>query len=118
MAARRKTEPAAAGSDDDGSFEAALTELEAIVATMEEEQLPLEELVARYEKGSKLLARCETVLASARKRLQTISAKAANADADLPDDPDESPDEDDDEPAGSSPGTPDEYDDDDDIRLF
>ena len=115
--ARKKSSP---GADPAGepSFEEALLELENIVAAMEEEQLPLEELVARYEKGSKLLARCETVLASARKRLQTISAKAVSAEPELSDDPDESPDEDDDEPAGSSTGTPDEYDDDDDIRLF
>ena len=117
MAARRKTEPAAAGSDDDGSFEAALTELEAIVAAMEEEQLPLEELVARYEKGSKLLARCETVLASARKRLQTISANAAADAAAIAGEDEDSPDEDD-EPAGHDAGTPDDNDDDDDIRLF
>ena len=117
MASRRKTEPAAAGSDEDGSFEAALTELEAIVAAMEEEQLPLEELVARYEKGSKLLARCETVLASARKRLQTISAKAAADAAAIAGEDQDSPDEDD-EPAGHGAGTPDDNDDDDDIRLF
>jgi exodeoxyribonuclease VII small subunit len=106
MPARRK-------SADDGqngndlSFEAALAELEEIVAAMEEEQLPLEELVSRYEKGSKLLARCETVLASARKRLQTISTRtdavvteaAAAEDDELP-------------------GAPAEHDDDDDIRLF
>lgn len=100
------------------SFELALAELEEIVAAMEEEQLPLEELVARYEKGSKLLARCESVLVSARKRLQTISAKAAADAAELPGDNNESPDDDDDEPAGPAAGTPDEYDDDDDIRLF
>ena len=115
--ARKKT---SAGADPgkEPSFEEALVELEEIVAAMEEEQLPLEELVSRYEKGSKLLSRCETVLASARKRLQTISAKAAPADPDLSDDPDESPDEDDDEQAGPDAGIPDEYDDDDDIRLF
>ena len=113
--ARKKSAPDG-GPADGPSFEEALLELENIVAAMEEEQLPLEELVTRYEKGSKLLARCETVLASARKRLQTISAKAS-ADAALSDDTDESPDEDD-EPAGHGTGTPDEYDDDDDIRLF
>ena len=112
--ARRKPSPEE-NPGQQPSFEEALLELEEIVAAMEEEQLPLEELVARYEKGSKLLARCETVLASARKRLQTISAKTA---AETPDAPDESPDEDDDEPAGRDAGTPDEYDDDDDIRLF
>lgn len=105
MPARKK--PAAEGSSaDDPSFEAALAELEEIVAAMEDEQLPLEELVSRYEKGSKLLARCESVLASARKRLQTISTRAtagedgsADADEELP-------------------GAPAEHDDDDDIRLF
>ncbi len=100
---------------DGGSFEEALAELESIVAAMEEEQLPLEELVARYEKGSKLLARCETVLASARKRLQTISAQAA-AEAGARGEVDGAPDVDD-EPDGPA-DLPDEQDDDDDIRLF
>ncbi len=98
------------------TFELALAELEEIVAAMEEEQLPLEELVARYEKGSKLLSRCESVLASARKRLQTISARSIaetvdpDEEADLPDNDDPAP--------GLTAGTPDEHDDDDDIRLF
>ena len=114
--ARKKTSP---GADPAGepSFEDALLELENIVAAMEEEQLPLEELVARYEKGSKLLARCETVLASARKRLQTISAKAAADAAAIAGDSNDSPDEDD-ETAGPETGSPDDNDDDDDIRLF
>jgi len=116
MATRKKADPAAAEAGET-SFEAALAELEGIVAAMEEEQLPLEELVARYEKGSKLLARCETVLASARKRLQTISAQAAADAAAAAGENEDSPDEDD-EPAGHQPGTPDDNDDDDDIRLF
>ena len=104
--ARKKSTPDGDPADDP-TFESALAELEEIVAAMEEEQLPLEELVARYEKGSKLLARCETVLASAKKRLQTISARSAAADpAATPDAEDE------------LPGEPDEHDDDDDIRLF
>ena len=98
------------------TFELALAELEEIVAAMEEEQLPLEELVARYEKGSKLLSHCESVLASARKRLHTINAMTsaenveADDEADLPDE--------DDHRSGNTAGTPDEHDDDDDIRLF
>jgi exodeoxyribonuclease VII small subunit len=115
MPARKKS-PSADESGDPPTFELALAELEEIVAAMEEEQLPLEELVARYEKGSKLLARCESVLASARKRLQTISASTiaesvdSDDEADLPDD--------DDQANGSPGGTPDDHDDDDDIRLF
>ncbi len=66
---QRQTEP---------SFEQALAELEELVAAMEEDQLPLEELVEHYEKGSKLLARCEAVLDSARKRLELITLAARN----------------------------------------
>lgn len=106
MPARRKSADEGQNGSDQ-SFESALAELEEIVAAMEEEQLPLEELVSRYEKGSKLLARCETVLASARKRLQAISARAEAGNG---------------EAAGAEddelPGSPAEHDDDDDIRLF
>ncbi|MDB6077241.1 MAG: Exodeoxyribonuclease 7 small subunit [Akkermansiaceae bacterium] len=96
-------------------FETALAELESIVAAMEEDQLPLEDLVANYEKGSKLLSHCETVLTSARKRLQTISERqAAGNAAEAPDSLDDG-----DEMADDAPATPDAPDDDDDdIRLF
>jgi exodeoxyribonuclease VII small subunit len=89
-------------------FEAALSGLESIVEAMEHEHLSLEDLVAHYEKGSALLARCESILQSARERIELITlgnpheigldtgAKTSNA-----------------------PITPDEHDDDDnDIRLF
>lgn len=57
------------------SFEEALAELEAVVEAMEEEQLPLEDLVSHYEKGSALLKRCESVLKSARERLELITLR-------------------------------------------
>jgi len=106
MPARRKSDTGSQNGTE-STFEASLAELEEIVAAMEEEQLPLEDLVTRYEKGSKLLARCETVLASARKRLQTISARAeaGNGETDAAED-------------DELPGAPAEHDDDDDIRLF
>ena len=101
---RKKSSP----SGEEPGFEEAVAELEAIVAAMEEEQLPLEELVAKYEQGPRLLARCETVLAEARKRLVTIAARnEPGAPAD------DSPDL-----AHDAPGSPGETDDDDDIRLF
>jgi exodeoxyribonuclease VII small subunit len=116
MPARKK--PSSGGpASDTPNFESALAELEEIVAAMEEEQLPLEELVSRYEKGSKLLSRCESVLASARKRLQTISARTT-AETVNPDEEADVPDEDDQAPGQHHAGTPDEHDDDDDIRLF
>lgn len=96
------------------SFEEALAGLESIVEAMEHEQLPLEELVACYEKGSALLDRCESILQSARGRIELITlrnkAEAEPETQALPGDASDS----------SFPsGTPDDSDDDDDdIRLF
>ena len=89
------------------SFEAALAELEVIVESMEGEHLPLEDLVAQYEAGSKLLKHCDTALATARKRIALITLSNDGAKA----------------PEGSSSATsPDEIsedpDDDNDISLF
>ncbi|MBC8125972.1 MAG: exodeoxyribonuclease VII small subunit [Gloeobacteraceae cyanobacterium ES-bin-144] len=106
--ARRKPTP----NDDSSapSFEDALASLEAIVEAMEHEQLPLEELVAYYENGSALLDRCESILQSARGRIELITLRNKNEsepDTETTDFPQPS-------------GTPDESDDDDDndIRLF
>lgn len=97
--------------DTGPDFEKAIADLEEIVAAMEEEQLPLEDLVEKFEHGTKLLARCESVLASAKKRLQTIAARqsAPNSGEESPTDPSLSPDTSD---------SADDSDDDDDIRLF
>lgn len=99
MAARRKT---TAADETPPNFEEALGELEAIVREMEEEQLPLEDLVARYEKGVKLLGQCRQTLDSAKQRLQTIGSPTEN-----PLTPDDEEDTD-----------PSDDDHDDDIRLF
>lgn len=70
MPARRKS-PATDTSDL--SFEDAMAELENIVEAMEGEQLPLDELVTRYEEGSALLRHCSSVLTSAKKRIELIT---------------------------------------------
>ena len=44
------------------SFEAALAELEAIVATMEGGQLPLSESLSAYKRGAELLQFCQSAL--------------------------------------------------------
>ncbi len=71
--ARRKSELETA--DSELTFEDALAGLESIVEAMEHEQLPLEKLVAAYEKGSLLLDRCESVLQSARNRIELITLR-------------------------------------------
>jgi len=60
------------------SFEEALAGLEALVEAMEHEQLPLEELVSHYEKGSELLNRCDSFLKSARERIELITLRNQN----------------------------------------
>jgi exodeoxyribonuclease VII small subunit len=110
--ARRKSDPDQ--NNPTLSFEEALAGLESIVEAMEHEQLPLEELVASYEKGSLLLDRCESVLQSARNRIELITLRdkdpmehkpgsAADRSTDL---------------SSPSADQDDSDDDDDDIRLF
>jgi exodeoxyribonuclease VII small subunit len=90
------------------NFEESLAGLEAIVEAMENQQLPLEELVSKFEQGSVLLDRCESFLNTARERIELITLRNRNESAaatagetgDFPES----------EPADDT--------DDDDIRLF
>lgn len=69
---------------EDFTFEKAITELEEIVVSMEEDQLPLQELVDKFERGAKLHKECEAFLNSAKTRLETIAndnAKKSTAPA-------------------------------------
>ena len=95
------------------TFEEALAGLESIVDAMEHENLPLEELVANYEKGSLLLERCDSVLQSARKRIELITLRgqtsAGSGDPAAGDVQISVP------PSSAAADAPD---DDDDIRLF
>jgi len=69
------TNPAKAG----GSlpFEEALKKLEAIVETMESEELPLEALLAKYEEGTQMARICQEKLAEAEVKIQQLEKNAA-----------------------------------------
>jgi exodeoxyribonuclease VII small subunit len=54
------------------SFEAALAELETIVATMEGGQLPLAEALTAYKRGAKLLEYCQAQLKDAQQQVQIL----------------------------------------------
>ncbi|HKB57252.1 MAG TPA: exodeoxyribonuclease VII small subunit, partial [Lacunisphaera sp.] len=54
------------------SFEGALTKLEAIVDSMESGEVPLAELLAKYEEGSKLLKVCEGRLKEAELKIEKL----------------------------------------------
>jgi len=100
--ARKSTPP----EEKPASFEQSLAELEAIVENLESGQLPLNELIDQYEKGSRLFSTCDNLLGQARARLELITLKTKTDHLPTP---------------GSSNGSDadgDDASDDDDIRLF
>ena len=58
-------------------FEEALKRLEAIVETMESDELPLEQMLAQFEEGSKLAGICQARLAEAELKVQQLEKNAA-----------------------------------------
>jgi len=54
------------------SFEAALTKLESIVESMESGDVPLADLLAKFEEGTKLLKVCETRLKDAELKIEQL----------------------------------------------
>ena len=54
------------------TYEAALAELEQIVQRMEGGQLPLEESIAAYRRGSELLKHCQQQLTDAERKIQVL----------------------------------------------
>ncbi len=58
--------------DVPASFEAALAELEAIVATMESGELPLKESLAAYKRGAALLQYCQATLKDAEQQVVVL----------------------------------------------
>ena len=60
----------------DMTFEAALAELESIVARLEAGKVDLEESIAIYERGEQLKSHCEKLLKAAEARIEKITLKA------------------------------------------
>ena len=81
------------------NFEATLQQLEDVVSAMEEESIPLEDLLKHYEKGNQLIKECEASLKAARKQLETIKKKSQK-------------------PQNTSTQAVDQNNNDDEIRLF
>jgi exodeoxyribonuclease VII small subunit len=67
------------------TFDTALAELERTVADLEAGGLPLEQTIARYERGVALEQRCEQLLADAELRVRRLleGARGALAAAEL-----------------------------------
>ena len=54
------------------NFEVSLKKLERLVDEMESGQLPLDEMMTRFEEGRKLVASCTAELESVRKRIEKV----------------------------------------------
>jgi len=55
------------------SFEKAVTRLDEVVEEMQSPELPLEQLIERYEEGMKLLAACGEKLAVAEQKIELLT---------------------------------------------
>jgi len=60
------------------TFEQALENLEQIVAAIESGEIGLEESIAKYAEGIKLIKHCRGVLDAAEKKIQLLTAAEAD----------------------------------------
>lgn len=56
------------------NFEAAMAELDRLVERMEAGELPLEESMTAYQRGTELLAYCQRVLGEAQAKVQILES--------------------------------------------
>lgn len=57
----------------DLTFEAAVSELETIVGQMESKQLPLQDTLAAFKRGTALLQHCQKTLAEVEQQVRILS---------------------------------------------
>ena len=83
----KKNTPAATNETDlDGvDFEAALTELESLVAQMETGEMTLEASLAAFERGVKLSRHCQAALKNAELKFKVLTDENTLEDLDIED---------------------------------
>ena len=62
------------------SFEEALNELEALVESMEQGELPLEESLKSFERGVALTRTCQQALKAAEQKVEILSRNTLDAE--------------------------------------
>jgi exodeoxyribonuclease VII small subunit len=62
------------------TFEQALAELEALVATMEQGELSLEESLKSFERGVELTRTCQQALQQAEQKIEILTQKSPDAE--------------------------------------
>ena len=76
MSADKKASPAS-GKE---SFEVEMAKLEQLVDSLESGTVSLDELVAKYEEGMRLLKSCQSSLQAAELRIEQLGKKAADSE--------------------------------------
>ncbi len=66
------------------TFEQSLEQLESIVAAMEAGELGLDEMIAKFEEGQKLLARCQKRLTEVERRVEALVKNADGSVSTVP----------------------------------
>jgi len=66
---------------DELSFEAALEKLEGLIEAMEDGETALDELVAKFEEGSKLLKHCQRKLEDAELKIEKLNLDSGVTEA-------------------------------------
>jgi len=72
VAKTTNTSPASETAGTETSFETAMERLETIVEAMEAGDVPLAELLTKYEEGTRLVARCEERLKTAELKIEQL----------------------------------------------
>lgn len=62
------------------TFEEALESLEGIIESMESGEIPLADLVAKFEEGSKLLKTCQAQLKEAEIKIEKLNLKTGEVE--------------------------------------
>lgn len=75
MKTKKKSVESSAGASGP-SFEQAIQRLEKIVEEMEAAELPLEDLLKKYEEGTKLVRFCSQKLEEAEKKIELLTKKS------------------------------------------
>ena len=78
-------------------FEQSLTELEALVAKLEQGDVPLEEALKTFERGVALTRQCQTALRTAQQKVEVLLARNGEETIESLVDEAETDDEDDDD---------------------
>ncbi|MFN0006936.1 MAG: exodeoxyribonuclease VII small subunit [Planctomycetota bacterium] len=75
-------------SEPEPGFDARLMRLEAIVAELENEKIPLETAIERYQEGVQHLRSCRAILDGYQKRVEQLTADAEGGTTPYAGDPD------------------------------